>query len=286
MSNYPFFLLFPLHFVGYLLHSKWKPLIIFSTTMNILHILINVILMIGPLYIGFEYYKLNESDFWAYIGMAIHIWSCCTLLVCLGETLWRRKIHPIFLNKISVLNKSLAKSVVFQRKFNTIIWKYTIIIIVVLAFGSSVASIKYKHSPAQAFFYFYCITMMMTRNFQFNVSIDIIRAHLEMINLDLQMTLKEQKSKTYKFKVKETLLRTKETYEKLYDVSAMINQYRGLSALFISSLYSVLIVGLTYCRLVNFLKNIQIISNSGTFVLTCVRPTQNFILIFFFQNSS
>lgn len=231
--------------------------------MNIFHILINATLMIVPLCVGFENYKLYDNDFWAYIGMAIHISACCTVLVCLGETIWNWKVHPLFMRKVSALNKNVETNPMFLRKFNVIVWKYIIIIVVILILGLGVATIKYESSPFQAYFYFYSYMMMLTRNFQFNVTTDIIRIHLEMINLEIQTTIKKQRSESYKCIAKETLLGVKEMYEKIYDIAAMINHYRGLSALFISSLYSVLIVGITYCRLVNFLKNVQIISNSG-----------------------
>lgn len=260
-KNFNSLLLWQLRITGYLLHSRRKSVVIFSFIMNIFHILLIGTVMIGPLYIGFEYYKLYENDFWAVIGMAIHISSCCTILVCLGETIWNRKKHPIFLEKLGFLNKSMAENQIFQKKLHAIAWKYIIIILLLLILGFNVATIKYETTPIQAVFYLYSFTMMLTRNFQFTVVIDLIRIHLEMIILHIQSIIKKKEKD--KHLVKETLLHVKDSYEKVHDIASMINQYRGLSALFISSLYSVLIVGITYCRLVNFLKNVQLISNTG-----------------------
>uniref|UniRef100_A0A336N0E6 Gustatory receptor n=1 Tax=Culicoides sonorensis TaxID=179676 RepID=A0A336N0E6_CULSO len=247
-----------LRVMGYLLHSPNRSIAIFSFTMNALHFAFTSILMCVPLFLEIQYNILDNNDFWSYIGISIHISCCCTILVCLAETFRNREKHPIFIEKLAELNDNCRKSEIFERKLYKVIWKYLIITIIAVILAYHVMKLKYEIAPILAYFFVYSFSMMITRNFQFTVAIDLLKIHLEILN----MKLEKQEYHKNEWNIEEILLEVKKTYEKIHDATTMINRYRGLSALFISTLYSVMIVGITYCRLVNFLKNVQIISNA------------------------
>lgn len=151
------------------------------------------------------------------------------------------------------------KSYLKTRRY--IMFKYLIIIFITL---TPMAWHTYQMSnlmPEQIFFLFYSIAMILIRTFQFAVVIDLIKIRLEMINEKICKTIRNCELRPSKYEITQCLLQVRTAYEIVHDVTMIINQNRGLSILSISTAYSILLIGFSYCRLSQFFKNVQIITH-------------------------
>lgn len=154
----------------------------------------------------------------------------------------------------------------YDKKIKFLIWKYTFVNTFCFTVGlmGSIALVGVQ--LRQILVWAYYLIFLIFRSSQHNIACDLIRIRLEFLLNDIMHAIK-MKSSIDSNMIKAKVTQFKETYQKIYDMSAIINDIGCYSLLSISILQCFSIICMGYWSLVlDFLKNIQIFSIDGEYV--------------------
>lgn len=171
------------------------------------------------------------------------------------ETLIKRKELILLMQKMKNLDHFSKTQ--DEREKKTFILKhfgyYMLFVFFGVIFGSVVAGGRLTYFLMMMYTHSYFVT----RSFQYIIVCDIVFVNLKSLNNEIVFLNKTKHTdpKT----IKEKLIQFRDIYEKLNDITRLINYVCSYSVLSFSILNTFSFIGITYWILIGFLKNIQLI---------------------------